>query len=335
MDLSQLKGRNVLVLGGTGAMGVYVVPELAKHGCKVCVVSLDERVSDDPLVTYVKGNALDDQYLAGLMRQKFDAVIDFMLYGTEQFRARHEIFLNNTAHYIFLSSYRIYSGGVPVTEDTPRLLDVSLDKEFLQTEDYSLYKARQENILQASKFTNWTIVRPAITYSKFRYQLVTLEAPVVIARTVKGLPLVLPKAALTVQGTMNWAGDVAKMFSRLLFNPLAYRECFTLATAEHHAWGEIAEYYRELIGLEYVAADTDDYIKIMGGSCYARYQLCYDRLFDRVIDNSKILRVTGLKQSELMPLKEGLAMELAALPRDTVWPDAAGIWQNMDAYLKK
>jgi hypothetical protein len=146
--------------------------------------------------------------------------------------------------------------------------------------------------------------------------------------------LVLPREALSVQATMSWAGDVAKMFSRLLFHPAAFRECFTLATAEHRTWGEIAAYYRELIGLQYVAADTEDYLKIMGGTAGARYQLTYDRLFNRIVDNSKILRVTGLKQEEIMPLRSGLQKELSALPKDTLWPDAGAVWQRMDDFVK-
>lgn len=329
------KGRKALVLGGTGAMGVYLVPELASLGYEVRVVSMDNVVSDNPHISHVKADAKNIEYLKGLLKEKFDVIIDFMLYSTEEFKARYEILLQSTAHYIFLSSYRVYAGGeIPITENTSRLLDVSKDKDFLATEDYSLYKARQEDILQNSGYGNWTIVRPAITYSKYRFQLVTLEAPVVVARALKGLPVVLPGEALSVQATMSWAGDVARMFARLLFNPAAYCECFTLATAEHHDWGEIAEYYREITGLKYVAASTEDYLKIMGSSKGAQYQLAYDRLFQRIVDNSKVLRVTGLKHTDFMPLRRGLEKELSALPKDAVWPDAGAVWKNMDDYLK-
>ncbi|MEI8246513.1 MAG: NAD-dependent epimerase/dehydratase family protein [Lentisphaerota bacterium] len=327
-------GLKALVLGGTGAMGLYLVPELASQGYEVRVVSWDNVVSDNPRISYVKADAKNNEYLKELLKEKFDVIVDFMLYSTEEFKARYDILLQNTAHYIFLSSYRVYDGGeTPITENTSRLLDVSKDKDFLATEDYSLYKARQEDVLQNSKYNNWTIVRPAITYSKYRFQLVTLEAPVVVARTLKGLPVVLPGEALSVQATMSWAGDVAKMFSRLLLNPAAWRECFTLATAEHRTWGEIAEYYREIIGLKYVAADTGDYLNIINNAPWARYQLAYDRLFQRVVDNSKVLRVTGLKQVDFMPLRRGLEKELSALPKDTVWPDAGAVWERMDDYL--
>lgn len=328
------KGKSALVLGGTGAMGVYLVPELASMGYEVKVVSLDDVVSDNPRITYIQADAKDKEYLKYLLKKKFDAIVDFMLYSTEQFQERYDLLLQNAGHYIFLSSYRVYDGSdIPITENTPRLLDVSQDKDFLATEDYSLYKARQEDILRNSNYTNWTIVRPAITYSKRRFQLVTLEAPIVVARALKGLPVVLPREALSVQATMSWAGDVAKMLAGLLLNSSAYRECFTLATAEHHTWGEIAEYYKKIIGLEYVAADTEDYLKIMGSSDKARYQLAYDRLFQRIVDNTKVLRVTGLKQADFMPLRQGLEKELSALPNDAAWPDAVAVWEKMDDYL--
>ena len=336
-DSSNSKGSKALVLGGTGAMGVYLVPELASMGYEVRVVALDNIISDNLRISYVKADAKDNGYLKELLKEKFDVIVDFLIYSTKEFKERHDILLQNTGHYIFLSSYRVYDGSeTPITENTPRLLDVSKDKGFLATEDYSLYKARQEDVLQNSQYDNWTIVRPAITYSKFRYQLVTLEAHIGVARALKGLPVVLPKEALSVQATMSWAGDVARMMSRLLFNSSAFRECFTLATAEHRTWGEIAEYYKEIIGLKYVAADTEDYLKIMGGAKGtggAWYQLAYDRLFERIVDNSKVLRVTGLKQEDFMPLRSGLKKELSALPKDTVWRDASAVWERMDGYL--
>jgi nucleoside-diphosphate-sugar epimerase len=329
-------GKKILILGGTGAMGVYLVPELAAMGYVVKVISWDDVVSDNPLITYVKADGKDIGYLQELLKEKFDGIVDFLMYPAEQFKERYELLLQNTGHYIYLSSYRVYDGvETPITENSPRLLDNSQDKDFLATDDYALFKARGEDVLRNSKYDNWTIVRPAITYSKRRFQLVTLEAPVVVARALKGLPVVLPKEALLVQGTMSWAGDVAKMFAGLILNPAACGEAFTLATAEHHTWGEIAEYYREIIGLNYIAADKEDYLKILGGLPERRYQLDYDRLFDRVVDNSKILRVTGLKQEDFMPLRLGLKKELSALPKDTTWPDASAVWERMDAYAKE
>ena len=60
----------------------------------------------------------------------------------------------------------------------------------------------------------------------------------------------------------------------------------------------------------------------------------YARMFDRITDNSKVLRVTGMKQEELMPFYEGMKMELAKLNLDNIRIDQyrAAINERMEAY---
>ncbi len=328
----------VLVLGATGAMGRYVVPKLLERGYNVAAVSLDDMESNDKRLRYIKANATDMDVIRDILSESYDGIIDFMVYPTPKFAERFELILGNTSHYIYLSSYRVYANEEhPITENSPRLLEASHDKEFLATEDYSLYKARCENILRSSVFGNWTAVRPAVTYSTGRYQLVTLEANVNIPRAKKGLPVLVPESTLGVEATMSWAGDVAEMIVRLLFNEEAKREIYTVSTSEHHKWGEIAEYYREFAGLEIVPVDNETYLKCFSPDRnvqpVAKYQLEYDRMFDRIIDNTKILKATGMKQSELMPLKKGLEYELSRLPYDYKWSPTV-INDNMDFYLK-
>ena len=330
--------KKILVLGGTGAMGVYLVPKLIERGYAVDVVSLDDVTSDTPNLTYIKGNCMEIDYVGELVKKGYDGIVDFMVYNQDKFEERHKMFLDNTSHYIYLSTYRIYANEEhPVKETSPRLLDASTDAAFLATDDYSLYKAKGENVLLSSKYTNWTAIRPAITYSKRRFQLVILEAPYVVGRTLHGKKLVLPKQAKDVQATMSWAGDVAEMIARLLFNPKAYREIFSVCTAEHMTWGEVADIYKELIGLDAVWVDMEDFLEILTHNSknpmVARYQLIYDRLFDRIMDNTKVLEVTGMKQSELTTLYDGLKRELAGVNADTFAesPNSA----VMDQYLRE
>lgn len=312
--------KKILVIGGTGAMGTYLVPELSKLNYKVDVVSLDDVISDDSNVTYYKEDAKNLNNLKKLLQNNYDAIVDFMIYlNVVEFTKTYKLMLENTKHYIYLSSYRVYDYSPITTENSPRLLDSSEDAEFLAHNDYSLYKAAEENILSGSKYDNWTIIRPAITYSKRRFQLTTLEAPLFVPRALNGKIVVLPQGCLDKQATMTWGGDVAKMIARLIFNPKAYKEAFSVTTDEHHSWREIAEYYKDLIGLKYVSVPDDIYLKIFGSNKNSLYQLKYDRCFDRIMDNSKILNVTGLKQSELMTLKKGLEKELSALPKDLNW----------------
>lgn len=330
--------KKILVLGGTGAMGVYLVPKLIERGYAVDVASLDTVESTNPNLRYFTGNCMNVEYVGELLKNGYDGIVDFMIYTQDKFEERHQMFLDNTSHYIYLSTYRIYANEEhPVKETSPRLLDASKDKDFLATDDYALYKAKGENVLLNSKYTNWTAIRPAITYSKRRFQLVTLEAPYVVGRTLRGKKLVLPKQAKDVQATMSWAGDVAEMIARLLFNPKAYREIFSVCTAEHMTWGEVADIYKELIGLEAVWVDMEDFLGILthnsNNPMGARYQLIYDRLFDRIMDNSKILEVTGMKQSELTTLYDGLKRELAGVDADTFVEMKNS--PVMDQYLKE
>lgn len=335
--------KRILVIGGTGAMGVYLVPELLRMGYAVDVASLDTVESQNPDLRYIVADLYDDNALRELLKNEYAAIVDFMVYWDPEktFLPRRDLFLQYTEHYIFLSTYRIYAGiDAVTTENSPRLYDVSKDADFMAVKkhEYSLYKAMSEDMMRASAYKNWSIVRPAITYSKRRFQLTTLEAQSFLPRTKAGKTVLLPKQALDVQATMSWAGDVAVMIARLLFNKNAFGETYSVTTAEHNSWREIAELYGELCGLKYAEIDKEDYLAIVSPDAdylpFSRYQLEYDRMFDRVMDNSKILNITGMKQSELMPLREGLRRELAGLPENL-----DGVWQKsitddrMDAYI--
>lgn len=326
----------VLVLGGTGAMGRYCVPELLRLGHTVDVAALNELPSDNPRLRYIVGNVKEEGVTERLLKEgNYDAVVDFMTYGTKEFEAFYRTFLDNTKHYVFLSSCRVFADAPPITERSPRLLDVCTDPVFMATDDYALYKARQEDMLRGSGMKNWTIVRPATTFSTGRYQLVTLEAEQFVHRMRMGKTVVLPEEALDKEATLGWGGDVGVMIARLVLKGNAFGEDFNVATGEHHTWREIAEIYKELCGLKYVGVPFEDYLEILGGETWRRYQLLYARMFQRITDNSKILETVGMKQSELMPLYDGLKKELEAT-RDYNWEKYADspISLRMDEYLK-
>ena len=119
--------KRVLVLGSTGAMGQYLVPYLADMGYLVTAVSLDDEIPYNENVTCIKGNAKDFDFLKNLLAQKFDGVVDFMIYYSRDFVNYYKLFLENTEHYIFLSSCRVFADEeVPVRETSPRLFSNAL-----------------------------------------------------------------------------------------------------------------------------------------------------------------------------------------------------------------
>ena len=333
--------RRILVLGATGAMGIYLVPELLKMGYSVDAVSRTIQPSFNEHLHYIAGNALDEIFINELLTAKYDAIVDFMIYPTEIFNTRSKLFLSNTKHYIFLSSYRVYGDQqIPITESAPQLYEIVQDDVFLSSDDYALKKSRGESILKTSGNDNWTIIRPAITYSKHRFQLVTMEGRNFVSRAFSGKPVLIPEEALKKEATMTWAGDVAKMISRHILNQKAYGEAFTVSTSEHHTWETIAEYYADLINLKVVPVDMETFLQVIQPdptNLSSRWQLIYDRLYDRIVDNTKILEVTGLVQSDFMPLYNGLKQELSALKKDdlTLITGSAIQSELMDNYFFK
>lgn len=329
--------KKVLVIGATGAMGRYLVPELVGLNYKVTGVGLDESAPWGDIATYVKGDAFDKDFLGQLLKEGFDGVVDFMNYGKFDFSDYMELFLENTDHYIFLSSCRIYDDKEqPIKETSPRLWDSTEDEVLKASHDYCIYKAQDEDRLRASKYSNWSIVRPATTFSTMRLQLVTLEFKHCVARALMGKRVILPVQAKDKPATLSWGGDVAKMIARILFKEEAKREAYNVCSAENRTWEEIAGYYHDLVGLEAVWVDKEDYLKILSPDLrpQIRWQLEYARLFRRITDNSKVLALTGLKQEEMMPMYDGLKLEIGNIPSHYV-PDDGEIGKRMDAYLKE
>jgi len=290
-------------------MGIYLVPELLSDGYDVVVTSRSSRRSDDPRLRYIQGDARDLSFLKETLSSwKPLAVVDFMMYDTAEFSARLDMLLGSTEHYLFLSSYRVFadSSPQPLTERSPRLLDVCDDRIYLASNEYALAKASQENLLRCSGRTNWTILRPCITYSRTRFQFGTLEAGTFCFRALQGLPVIMAREILVKDTTMTWAGDVAKLISRLIFNDAAWAEDFNVVTAEYQPWSEVAKYYREFLDLRVIEVDLAKYIEVVG----SEYQIRYDRMYNRRMDNTKVISVTGVRQKDFKSLRDGLEMEL-------------------------
>jgi len=298
----------ILVMGGTGAMGVYLVPFLEDLGYEVHVTTRSNiQRTQCSNIKWIIGNAKEIDFLNSLLKSNYDVIVDFMKYSTKEFEDRVDLLLNATNQYVFLSTYRVFADSqTPLTESSPRLLDVSKDKVFLTTDEYSLAKARQEDILMFSGKSNWTIVRPSITYSTNRFQLGTLEANVIMHRGLQGLPIIFSEEMLAKQTTMTWAGDAAKFIALLIGNDQALLNDFNVVTNETRTWAEVYNIYKDEIGLKLNVVSLKKYINITE----KEYQIKYDRMFDRIMDNTKILVTTGVRPDSLVGLQIGLRKEI-------------------------
>lgn len=300
------RGR-VLLLGGTGAMGANLSGMLAECGWEVVVTSRSRSGERGDGVRFERGDAHDRDFLRDILLSGWDAVVDFMSWTTAEFSAVRDVILASCSQYVYLSSYRVFADSPVITEGSPRLLDVCEDAEYVTTDEYALAKARQEDMLRSSGGGSWTIVRPAITYDRSgRFQLCTLESNTWLRLALAGHAVPLASEMLPKQTTMTRGRDVALMISRLIGNPVALGEDYNACTSKHQSWDTVVEVYRSVIPLRVREVRFADYVRAAG----APYQCRYDRMLDRVVDNSKVLRATGVSESELMGVEEGLSREL-------------------------
>lgn len=281
----------ILVLGGTGAMGVHLVKMLSSSLNNQIFVSTRRKIVGQNNIIYVQGNAHDLKFLILLLKDKYDVIIDFMNYRTDEFKERYQKLLTSCDQYIFLSSSRVYANSEkPIAEDSPRLLDVIKDKEYLSTDEYALTKARQENLLMDSNYTNWTIIRPYITYSENRLQLGVLEKESWLYRVLHGRTIVFSKDIASHLTTLTYGLDVARAICAIIGCDEAKREVFNITSPNSIYWNDVFNLYRRVLekklGKQINILMTEQAFNLKYR--LGQYQVKYDRLFNRIFDNSKI-----------------------------------------------
>ena len=170
-------GKRVLVLGGTGTLGDATCPELLLRGFDVDVVSLESRASVTPRLTFIQAKA-DLPFLRAFLsdRPRYAAIVDFI--------------------------------------HTPQWLDVTDDAEFLEKDVYAIPKSFGERHLRAQADRNWTIVRPVISFSHYRLDLVTVGAYAILFRTAAGKPVPLPAETRDRIAAVGWAGNIGRQLAR-------------------------------------------------------------------------------------------------------------------------
>lgn len=309
--------KKVLLIGGGGTLGTYTAKELLRLGHKVDIICLEDNASDNENLAFYKGKA-SLEYLADFLKNKsYDGIVNFIHYpNVEEYPPIHRLLISHTNHLIILSSYRIYADEQhPVTETAPMLLDVSTDKDFIETEKYAISKAKLEKYLNKEcKGQNWTIVRPVISFSKFRFDLVTYYGHDLLTKIKNGETIPLPMNAKNLAAGLDWAGNSGKLIANLLFKEECFGEAYTVSSAQNLTWGEVAKIYTELMEAKIEWVSLEEYLKATDN--YNYYALLYDRLFDRQIDNSKILKATGLTKNDFLSVKEGLKIEIDKIEQE-------------------
>jgi len=282
----------ILILGGTGAMGSPLTEILSLNN-EIWVSSRSDRTSSNTSIHYIKGNAMQRDFLENLCNRKWDAIIDFMNRTASQLKDMLPILLSSTKQYVFISSARVYAEcyGL-INENTPRLLDVSSDIEYLKTNEYALEKAREEDLIRKSGYSNFTIIRPSITYNDNRLQLGVMEKEDFIYRALHNRAIVFSHDLEGKITTMTSGFDVARGIASIIGKDDAFGETFHITSPYSLSWGTVLDIYRSVLE-EYLGHPiriqwTDKTTNF--AQKFKKYQIIYCRYFNRSFDNTKICK---------------------------------------------
>ncbi|MBQ0101333.1 MAG: hypothetical protein KBT31_00870 [Firmicutes bacterium] len=126
--------KKALFIGGNGAIGTYLIKEARAAGWAVDVVCMEETASNDPFLRYIKHDARDFAYMKALVNDRYDVIVDFMVYqpNPDDFHPFADLYMEKANHYLWLSTYRVYGPSSPITEKSPRLYDITLPDDFVR-----------------------------------------------------------------------------------------------------------------------------------------------------------------------------------------------------------
>ena len=211
----------VVIIGGSGHVGTYLVPRLVEAGHDVVNVSRGKRSPYTPHAAWndVEHIALDrdaaeadgsfGKTIRGL---KPDAVIDMICFEPESTRHFVEALRGTIRHYLFCGTIWVHghSVQVPTTEDQPRrpFGDYGIKKAAI--EEYLLDESRRNGFPATSLHPGhivgpgWPPLNPAGHFN-----------PEVFARIARGEPVTIPNLGLETVHHVH-ADDVARAFMSAL-----------------------------------------------------------------------------------------------------------------------
>ena len=305
--------KRVLLIAGGGTLGTYVSEELLRLGAFVEVICPEEKTSNNERLMFHQSLATEELLSDLFSKKHYDGIVNFIHYSkVEDYKKIHPLLISNTDHLIFLSSYRVYADEQhPISENAPRLADVLADRDFFEREDYALPKARCEDYLrQEHAGEPWTIVRPVISFSDKRLDLLLYSGRDVLNYASQDKEMLMPNFVKNYSAGIDWAGNSGKLIANLLFKSDAIGEVFTVYSGHGLTWGEVAEKYSALTGVKIRWCNEDEYVCNTPKIAIDPWKWKYDRKFNRDIDCSKILRVTGLSKEDFASVEEGIRREL-------------------------
>jgi nucleoside-diphosphate-sugar epimerase len=302
----------VLFLGGTGFISTAVSRLLVARGVDLTLLHRGLR---EPTLAGVRHLTADihrpEAVAATLADQRFDVVVDWIAYTSEDIERDLSLFRGRTRQYVFISSASAYQkppATYLITESMPL---------FNPYWTYSRNKiACETRLLEAYRDEGFpvTIVRPSLTYDpNFPMAIGGWGCYTLADRLLKGQPIIVHG-----DGSSLWvvthAEDFARGFAGLLGNEQAVGHAFHITSDEVLTWNQIYTTIADALGVEArIVHIPSDFIARVAPNLGAG--LLGDKAWSVVFDNRKIRAfVPGFLAT--IPFREGIRRTVAWFAAD-------------------
>ncbi len=245
-DSADLK---VLFIGGTGTISASCVQLAAASGMRVTILNRGRNPMGRELpdgVELLVSDITDDASLsAAVGSRRFDAVVNFLSFDTEDAHRMVRFFSERTRQYVHISSGSIYAKPVqqvPISESTPTRPSLHLP--------YAAAKWRAEQELLAAQLHDGfplTIVRPSHTYDDANPPLP--GGWTAVDRLARGAEVPVHGDGTSLW-TLTHAEDFARGLVGLLGNPRALGEVFNITGPDVYTWDQIYTIIADALGVE-------------------------------------------------------------------------------------
>ncbi|XP_008658099.1 chloroplast stem-loop binding protein of 41 kDa b, chloroplastic isoform X1 [Zea mays] len=233
--------KNILVMGGTRFIGVFLSRLLVKEGHQVTLFTRGKAPITQQLpgesdaeyadfsskVLHLKGDRQDFEFVkTSLAANGYDVVYD--INGREAVQVEPIIeALPNLQQYIYCSSAGVYlkSDILPHCEVVDAVDPKSRHKGKLETES-----------LLTSRGVNWTSIRPVYIYGPLNYNPVEEWF---FHRLKAGRPIPIPGAGNQIT-QLGHVKDLARAFNLVLGNPKASKQIFNISGAKYVTFDGLA-----------------------------------------------------------------------------------------------
>lgn len=297
----------VLFIGGSGNISTSVSRMAIERGIELTLLNRGQTKADIPGANWLTADFHDLAQTQNVLQNlKFDVVVDWIAYTTQDIERDLSLFSGKCGQFVFISSASAYQkppSSVIIRESTP------LHNPFWQ---YSRDKiACEELLLKAYREQGFpvTIVRPSHTYDRFIpmgignwYKFTLVE------RIRKGLPIIVHG-----DGTSLWvvthAQDFAVGFLGLLGHPAAIGQPFHITSDERLTWNDIYRAVGAAVGVEpnIVHISSDFIVKVEPDNLGT---LIGDKSWSVIFDNSKIKSYVPEYQA-VIPFHQGIRRTIA------------------------